>query len=803
LDTADVASWGLDIAGVHEEVGASRAAMPASDTADVPQQVGASPAPQQDEDINIENAAEAEAQQKHVFQSLGPSQHDEASKEKACGHNGMEVQQHESTLERKVDKQADAMASEEEAVGPSQISSGIAVQHHESAQGELKKQEERTASKEEAVGPSQSASGIGAEQHESTLEGEVKKQEETMPSKEEADDPNQSASGMEAQQQTGKKHEDTKATSSLSYIHLLAVDAGGGHNPQVFRMRQDQTMRRLASSYASFRQLRVKDIACLRMSAAGQESVDPLATVSGLALADGDIVTFSLEQHAQEQMGTSPVGCAKGAGKGRGRRQRQQPNAEEPAPKRPKHDGSLQEQPRKPLSSYMLWINENRGAIAAEIGAAQAPLVSKAAGERWRSLSEAERAPFDQQAAKAKADYDEAVAAFVAQGGTLMKRKRTGNELDNSQQVRRREPMPKKPWGGAFGVFLNEKRGEFKQALPMDCRPQDVVRAVGEAWRCLPQEEKQGYEDINARNMQDYKQAMEDYKQKYCADPEIPPTPPGLLRSAAVTSGPAKGWKIQCWRTYRGSLKWCIIEPGKTSRRLSNFKDLKVAVERDVYHQLHGSVRPGLLRRMNERVTYVREEGHVETPAKRRTPATSRTHETPLKAARLSGPPKHQTTKRFTGATPRQALKRAEADMDWSTLATQACRPPAEVGKGFSWTCNCQAHLVRHPRCVSSNGRLQPATIHLKDHVQVGRSEACDVVLGSTLTPQMLSRNHAEVRREGASFVIMDQGSVNGVLVNGNSVHGRCALNAGDIVTFGVATDAPEFDYVFEPCPRA
>lgn len=772
LDTADVpqeaTAAALDSADAPQEVGPPLTVTPAFDTADVPQKVSAPPAPQQDEDVQIENAGEVEAQQKEVFQSLGPSQRDaEASKEEARAQNqsagGMEVQQHESTLQREVDKQEDT-----------------------------------TASKEEAGGPSQSASGVGVKQHESSFEGEVKKQEETTVSKH---DPIESASGREAQQQNLEKHEDTKATASLSYVHLLAVDAGGAHNPQVFRMRQDQTMKRLASSYASFRQLGAKDIACLRMSAAGRENVDPLVTVSGLALADGDTVMFSLEQQPQEQISTGPVGCAKRAGTGRRQRQRQQPYTEEPMPKRPKQDDSLQEQPRKPLSSYMLWINENRDAIAAEVGVARASIVSKVAGPRWRSLSEAERAPFEQQAAKAKADYDEAVAAFVAQGGTLRKRGRKIDELDKSQQVRRREPMPKKPWGGAFGVFLNEKRGEFKQAVPIDCRPQDVVRAASEAWRCLPQEEKQGYEDINARNMQDYKQAMADYKQKHCANPEIPATPPGLLRSAAVMSGPAKGWKIQCWRTNRGSLRWCIIEPGKTSRRLSNFRDLKEAVDRDVYNQLHGSVRPGLLRRMNERVTYVREQGPVETPAKRQASATVRADETPLKAARLSGPPKHQATKQFTAAPPRQASKQAEADLDWSTLATQACRPPIEMGKGLSWTCKCQAHLVRHPRCVSSNGRLQPATIHLKDHVVMGRSEACDVVLGSTLTPQMLSRSHAAVTRKGSSFVIMDQGSVNGVLVNGDSVHGHHVLKAGDIVTFGIATDAPEFDYVFELCP--
>mmetsp|Transcript_116792 Transcript_116792/g.227111 ORF Transcript_116792/g.227111 Transcript_116792/m.227111 type:complete len:836 (+) Transcript_116792:8-2515(+) len=713
---------------------------------------------------------------------------------------GMEAQQHELTLPREAEKQDNRKASKDAAARRSQSESGMEVQQHEPIhQREAEKQENTKASREEeAGGPSQLASGMEAEQHESTRQREVDEKEDAAASQQELVGPSEPASVTEEIQ----KQEETDATASLSYVHLLAVDAGGGHNPQAFRMRQDQTMRRLASSYASFRQLTAEDAACVRMSAAGLESIDPLATVAGIGLADGDTVTFILEQQQkqQQQVAVGAVGCANATGKGRGRRR--QPHVEEPAPKRPKQDEFLQEQPKRPLSSYMLWLNKNRDAIAAEVGSGRAPMVSRAAAQHWRALSEAERAPFDQQAAAAKAQYDKALAEFIANGGKLRKRKQGDNEFGNSQQVRRREPMPKKPWGGPFGVFLNENRGEFKEAMPADCRPQDVVRAASEAWRGLSQEEKQGYEDINARNMQDYKRAMEDYKRKYCSDPEIPATPPGLLRTAAVMSGPAKGWKIQCWRTKRGSLKWCIKEPGKTSRGFSNFREFKEAVDRDVYNQVHRSVRPGLLRRMNERVTGFRVEGHVETPAKRRaTATTSRAEETPLKAARLSAPPQRQSTKRFNAASVQQAPKRTEADRDWSTLATQACQPPTEVGKGLSWTCSCHAHLMRHPRCISSNGRLQPAVIHLKDHTMVGRAETCDVVLGSTLTPQMLSRNHATIRREGPSFFLLDQGSVNGVLVNGDNVSGPCALNVGDVVTFGVATDAPEFDYVFEPCP--
>lgn len=67
--------------------------------------------------------------------------------------------------------------------------------------------------------------------------------------------------------------------------------------------------------------------------------------------------------------------------------------------------------------------------------------------------------------------------------------------------------------------------------------------------------------------------------------------------------------------------------------------------------------------------------------------------------------------------------------------------------------------------------------------------------------PQMISRNHASIRRDSTGFVLADQGSLNGVLVNGERVQGERLLRSGDILTFGVPVAAPEFDYVFEERP--
>jgi hypothetical protein len=64
--------------------------------------------------------------------------------------------------------------------------------------------------------------------------------------------------------------------------------------------------------------------------------------------------------------------------------------------------------------------------------------------------------------------------------------------------------------------------------------------------------------------------------------------------------------------------------------------------------------------------------------------------------------------------------------------------------------------------------------------VVIGRSRDCDIQLADT----NVSRRHAELRQEGASYWIVDLGSTNGVEVNGKRVK-RAKLSDGDTITVG------------------
>ncbi len=67
------------------------------------------------------------------------------------------------------------------------------------------------------------------------------------------------------------------------------------------------------------------------------------------------------------------------------------------------------------------------------------------------------------------------------------------------------------------------------------------------------------------------------------------------------------------------------------------------------------------------------------------------------------------------------------------------------------------------------------------EHLVLGRSRDCDMVLSDP----NVSRRHAELRRDGEGWSIVDLGSTNGVKVNGRRVD-EAVLEDGDRITLGL-----------------
>jgi DNA-binding response OmpR family regulator len=73
----------------------------------------------------------------------------------------------------------------------------------------------------------------------------------------------------------------------------------------------------------------------------------------------------------------------------------------------------------------------------------------------------------------------------------------------------------------------------------------------------------------------------------------------------------------------------------------------------------------------------------------------------------------------------------------------------------------------------------------LEDTLSIGRAEESDVPLAHD---RRVSRQHAELRRQGAAWVLHDLNSTNGTFVNEQRLTAPCPLRDGDAIRIGEAT---------------
>lgn len=166
-------------------------------------------------------------------------------------------------------------------------------------------------------------------------------------------------------------------------------------------------------------------------------------------------------------------------------------------------------QPKKAPSAYWLWLSDNRESIVKKIGSNKGSEVAKHAGEQWKALDAAAKEPYEKRAAEEKEGYAKAMADFKEGGGVPAARR---SKKDKEGKKTKDENAPKRPAGGAYGVFLADQRENIKKSLPADHKITDVTKKASELWKNISEKEKKKYEDLYAKKMETYKTEMEEYK---------------------------------------------------------------------------------------------------------------------------------------------------------------------------------------------------------------------------------------------------------------------------------------------------
>ncbi|NP_001235556.1 High mobility group B protein 1-like [Glycine max] len=83
------------------------------------------------------------------------------------------------------------------------------------------------------------------------------------------------------------------------------------------------------------------------------------------------------------------------------------------APKKEKKAKKDPNKPKRPPSAFLVFLEEFRKTFKAENPLVKAvSVVGKAGGEKWKSLSSAEKAPYEAKAAKRKAEYEKLIKAY-------------------------------------------------------------------------------------------------------------------------------------------------------------------------------------------------------------------------------------------------------------------------------------------------------------------------------------------------------------------------------------------------------
>jgi len=181
----------------------------------------------------------------------------------------------------------------------------------------------------------------------------------------------------------------------------------------------------------------------------------------------------------------------------------------ETKPKAAKTDAGL-EQPKRPMSGYFLWLQENRAALVKKLGAeAKVTEITKAAGEEWKKLADAKKAPYEQKYQTAKAKFEKDLEAFKAKGGVVAVKARKTSE---SKPKKEKDPnMPKRPASG-YMLYLQDNRDKIVKGLPAGFKVTDVAKEAGKLWKALTAKAKEPYEKKYEAAKAKFDSAMAAYK---------------------------------------------------------------------------------------------------------------------------------------------------------------------------------------------------------------------------------------------------------------------------------------------------
>jgi len=173
--------------------------------------------------------------------------------------------------------------------------------------------------------------------------------------------------------------------------------------------------------------------------------------------------------------------------------------------------------PKKPLSAYFLFSQDERLKVKAEFPEFSITEVAKELGRRWASIDPTVKSQYEQRYQESRKQYEQAMTAYKPQ-----KKKKDPN-------------APKQPLSAYF-IFSSEERQKVK-ALHPSYSICEVAKELGRRWADMAPEVKQRFQQMAEEGRQKYDQEMAAYRQGNYSSPNNAAAATSTTPASTATSG--------------------------------------------------------------------------------------------------------------------------------------------------------------------------------------------------------------------------------------------------------------------------
>eukprot|EP01059_Diplonema_ambulator_P016670 TRINITY_DN2838_c0_g2_i1.p1 TRINITY_DN2838_c0_g2~~TRINITY_DN2838_c0_g2_i1.p1 ORF type:complete len:218 (+),score=129.05 TRINITY_DN2838_c0_g2_i1:62-655(+) len=169
--------------------------------------------------------------------------------------------------------------------------------------------------------------------------------------------------------------------------------------------------------------------------------------------------------------------------------------------------------PKKPLSGYMLFCQDEREKVKKENSDLKAKEILTELGKRWGELGDDEKEEYNEKSKEAKEQYKKDYAEYIANKDSdeeESEEPKKGKKRKAATKKEKDPNAPKKPLTPFF-MYSQKMRPEIKEENP-DMAAKDVAKEIGARWKDLDDDEKKTYQDEYQEAMKAWKEEMADYQ---------------------------------------------------------------------------------------------------------------------------------------------------------------------------------------------------------------------------------------------------------------------------------------------------